>query len=128
MHSHHGHVFVLLSYAVAAFAAWTALDLFGRVRDRDGGERLRWLAVAALAMGGGVWSMHFIAMLGFDPGAPVSYEPGLTALSFLLAVIGTGAAFFAASRPGLGRVRLPLAATARAKPRWRSNTPTTGRV
>jgi len=112
LHSHHGHVFVLLSYAVAAFAAWTALDLFGRVRDRDGGERLRWLAVAALAMGGGVWSMHFIAMLGFDPGAPVSYEPGLTALSFLLAVIGTGAAFFAASRPGLGRVRLPLAATA----------------
>ncbi|MBU1325628.1 MAG: PAS domain-containing protein [Alphaproteobacteria bacterium] len=112
MHSHHGHVFVLLSYAVAAFAAWTALDLFGRVRDRDGGERMRWLAVAALAMGGGVWSMHFIAMLGFDPGAPVSYEPGLTALSFLLAVIGTGAAFFAASRPGLGLVRLPLSAVA----------------
>ncbi|HEV2081723.1 MAG TPA: MHYT domain-containing protein [Brevundimonas sp.] len=111
MHSHHG-VFVLLSYVVAAFAAWTALDLFGRVRDRDGGDRLRWLAVAALVMGGGVWAMHFIAMLGFDPGAPVSYEPGLTALSFLLAVVGTGGAFFAASRTRLGRVRLPVAATA----------------
>lgn len=112
MHSHHGVAFVLLSYAVAAFAAWTALDLFGRVRDRDGGDRLRWLAVTALVMGGGVWAMHFIAMLGFDPGAPVSYEPGLTALSFLLAVAGTGGAFFAASRGGLGSVRLPLAALA----------------
>ncbi|WP_125255582.1 MHYT domain-containing protein [Brevundimonas fluminis] len=112
MHAHHGVVFVLLSYAVAAFAAWTALDLFGRVRERDGGARIRWLAVAALAMGGGVWAMHFIAMLGFDPGAPVSYEPGLTALSFILAVIGTGAAFFAAARPGLGRLRLPLSAAA----------------
>ena len=111
MHTHHG-VFVILSYVVAAFAAWTALDVFGRVRDRDGGDRLRWLAVAALVMGGGVWAMHFIAMLGFDPGAPVSYEPGLTALSFLLAVVGTGGAFFAASRTWLGPVRLPAAASA----------------
>lgn len=112
MHAHHGVVFVLLSYAVAAFAAWTALDLFGRVRERDGGAQVRWLAVAALAMGGGVWAMHFIAMLGFDPGAPVSYEPGLTLISFLLAVVGTGAAFWLALQAGLKRVRIPLAAAA----------------
>ena len=112
MHTHHGLAFVLLSYAVAAFAAWTALDLFGRVRTAAGNERLKWLAVAALAMGGGIWSMHFIAMLGFDPGAPVSYDLGLTALSFLLAVLATGGAFFAAVQSGLGPTRLPLAAAA----------------
>jgi PAS domain S-box-containing protein len=37
--------------------------------------------------------MHFIAMLGFDPGAAVAYDPGLTLASLLLAIAATGAAF-----------------------------------
>lgn len=114
MHHDHGHslIFVVLSYAVAALAGWTALDLARRVDGRRGRDRAVWLATAALAMGGGVWSMHFIAMLGFDPGAPVSYDPGLTILSFLLAVVGTAAAFFASAHSRLGRLRLATAATA----------------
>lgn len=106
---HHGPVFLLLAYAVAVLAGWTALDLFQRLKGREGRDRAPWLAAAALAMGGGVWSMHFIAMLGFDPGAPVRYDPGLTLLSFLFAVAGTAAAFFAASRERLGRGRIPVA-------------------
>ncbi|HWW12615.1 MAG TPA: MHYT domain-containing protein, partial [Brevundimonas sp.] len=98
MHHDHGAVFLLLSYAVAVLAAWTALDLFQRIRGREGRDQTPWLATAAVAMGGGIWAMHFIAMLGFNPGAPVRYDPGLTVLSFLLAVAGTAAAFFAASR------------------------------
>ncbi|MFC5371922.1 MHYT domain-containing protein [Brevundimonas faecalis] len=102
MHPHVFSVFGGLSVVVAIFAAWTALDLFRMVRERQGTERLRWLATAALAMGGGVWAMHFIAMLGFDPGAAVSYDPTLTIASFLLAVIGTSLAFTIAARgPGL---------------------------
>lgn len=108
MHQH-GTVFLLLAYAVAVLAGWTALDLFQRVKGREGRDRAPWLAGAAVAMGGGVWAMHFIAMLGFEPGAPVSYDPGLTLLSFLLAVGGTAGAFFAASHEGLGRGRIPVA-------------------
>ncbi|MGV3579499.1 sensor histidine kinase [Brevundimonas sp.] len=111
MHQH-GTVFLLLAYAVAVLAGWTALDLFQRLNGREGRDRAPWLAAAALAMGGGIWSMHFIAMLGFDPGAPVSYDPGLTLLSFLLAVAGTAGAFFAASRESLGRGRIPVAGIA----------------
>ena len=109
---HHGATFLLLSYSVAVLAAWTALDLFQRLKGREGRDRAPWLGAAALAMGGGVWSMHFIAMLGFDPGAPVRYDPGLTLLSFLLAVAGTAGAFFAASRESLGRGRIPVAGAA----------------
>ena len=109
MHHDHGAVFLLLSYSVAVLAAWTALDLFQRIRGREGRDQTPWLAAAAVAMGGGVWAMHFIAMLGFDPGAPVRYDPGLTVLSFLLAVAGTAGAFFAASRERLGAARIPLA-------------------
>ncbi|RYG16975.1 MAG: hypothetical protein EON96_07705, partial [Caulobacteraceae bacterium] len=51
------------------------------------------MGASALAMGISIWSMHFVAMLGFDPGSPVSYDLNLTALSLLLAVTGTAAAF-----------------------------------
>ncbi len=108
---HHDHVatFLLLAYAVAVLAAWTALDLFQRVRGREGRDRVPWLGAAALAMGGGVWSMHFIAMLGFDSGAPVRYDPLLTVVSFGLAVAGTAGAFLTASRQQLGPSRIPIA-------------------
>ncbi len=109
---HHGTVFLILAYGVAVLAGWTALDLFQRLKGREGRDRAPWLGAAALAMGGGIWSMHFIAMLGFDPGAPVSYDPGLTLLSFLMAVAGTAGAFFAASREALGPGRIPLAGAA----------------
>ncbi len=111
MHHDHAGVFLLLSYSVAVLAGWTALDLFQRIKGREGRDQAPWLATAALAMGGGVWAMHFIAMLGFDPGSPVSYDPGLTLLSFVLAVAGTAGAFFAASRQGLGVGRIPVAGT-----------------
>jgi PAS domain S-box-containing protein len=112
LHHHHGGVFLLLAYAVAVLAAWTALDLLQRIRGREGRDQAPWLVAAAVAMGGGVWAMHFIAMLGFDPGAPVRYDPALTLLSFLLAVLGTAGAFFTASRDGLGAGRIPFAGVA----------------
>src|SRR5690606_29233092 len=92
-----GSVFDGLSFLVAVFAAWTALDLFQQVRSHQGGARLAWLATAATAMGGGVWSMHFIAMLGFDPGAPVRYDLPLTVASFVLATVGSSLAFLIAA-------------------------------
>src|SRR5215467_8758925 len=53
-----------------------------------------WLATAAIAMGGGIWSMHFIAMLAFFMPMPVSYDLGLTVLSLVVAIGVTGFGFF----------------------------------
>lgn len=101
MHLHLLSVFDGLSFLVAVFAAWTALDLFQQVRAHQGGARLGWLTTAGMAMGGGVWAMHFVAMLGFDAGAAVRYDLLLTAVSFLLAVAGSSLAFLiAAGRAG----------------------------
>jgi len=97
VHLHAVSVFDGLSFLVAVFAAWTALDLFQQVRSHQGGARLAWLATAAAAMGGGIWSMHFIAMLGFDPGSPVRYDLTLTVVSFLLATAGSSLAFLIAA-------------------------------
>jgi len=63
-------------------------------------------------MGLSIWSMHFIAMLSFDPGAPVAYDPGLTLASLALAVGSTWAAFLSATRERAGRPSLLAAGAA----------------
>src|SRR5437588_12622583 len=77
---------VAISFAVACFASYAALDLGSRIRASMGLARAAWLATAAVAMGGGIWSMHFIAMLAFIMPMPVSYDLGITALSLVVAI------------------------------------------
>src|SRR5689334_20624788 len=112
MAHHHHPVFVALSLVVAVFGSWTALDLFRRVRSHIGRAQQVWLGAAAAAMGVSIWSMHFIAMLGFDPGAPVSYDPGLTVLSLGLAIAATWGAFFSAARERAGGALVMVAGAA----------------
>lgn len=98
-------VLVALSVAVAIFAAYTALAFFGR--SQHGPRRLnQWLAAAALAMGGGIWTMHFIGMLAYGPGMGVNYDPGLTLLSLLLPILVTGIGLYVVSLPSSGRAKL----------------------
>jgi len=112
MPHHHHPIFVALSLLVAVFGSWTALDLFRRVRSHIGRTRQAWLGMAAVAMGVSIWSMHFIAMLGFNPGAPVSYDAALTVLSLALAVVATWGAFFSAARERAGGALVVLAGVA----------------
>ena len=92
---------VALSVVIATAASYTALDLAGRVRVSRGRVRLAWLILAAVTMGGGIWSMHFVAMLAFVMPTAVTYDLGLTVLSLLVAVAVTGVGFLAVS---LGQV------------------------
>src|ERR1700719_3045834 len=89
---------VALSILVAVFASYTALDLGGRVAAARGLARRVWLAAAAVTMGGGIWSMHFIAMLAFIMPTPMSYDIGLTTLSLVVAIFVTGVGFYVISR------------------------------
>jgi NO-binding membrane sensor protein with MHYT domain/signal transduction histidine kinase len=89
---------VALSILVAAFASYTALDLGGRAAATRGVAPRVWPAAAAIAMGGGIWSMHFIAMLAFNIPIPMSYDIGLTTLSLVVAIFVTGAGFYFINR------------------------------
>lgn len=85
-------VLVGLSYLIAVFGSYTALQLAIRIPSATGLGRWLWLLGAALALGGGaIWSMHFIGMLAFQPSVPVSYLPGLTFLSLAIGVVASGA-------------------------------------
>lgn len=105
----HDSVLVALSILTATVASYTALDLAGRIQVSSGWAKNAWLATAALAMGGGIWSMHFVAMLAFSlPGMEVSYDLGLLMVSLVLPILVTGAGFFVASRTKTDRAVLAL--------------------
>jgi NO-binding membrane sensor protein with MHYT domain len=88
----HDITLVALSVLIATAASYTALDLAGRIRECSGWACAAWLATAAVAMGGGIWSMHFVAMLAFSmPGMEVSYDLGLTLVSLVVPIFATGA-------------------------------------
>jgi len=91
---------VAISIFVAILAAYTALSLSENMLAARGTPRLLWLSGAALALGGGIWTMHFTAMLAFVLPVPVRYDPWLTAASGLTAIAFTGAAFAAVSHFG----------------------------
>lgn len=86
---------VALSYFIAVLASFTALDLFGAIKL---GKRRRsiflWRLGTAFAMGGGVWSMHFIAMLAFRLPLAVNYDVWMSIFSFGVAVLAAGIAFY----------------------------------
>lgn len=87
-------VLVLLSLAVAVVASFTALSLAGRIRGNRGWHGGFWVGSSAVALGAGIWSMHFIAMLAYSmPGMAMAYDPLRTLLSLALALIFTAAGF-----------------------------------
>ena len=96
----------MAAYLVAFLGSFIGLLGTGRARAaRTRGRRTRWLVVSAVSIGGAaIWLMHFVAMLGFDvPASPVRYNPVLTALSLLVAVVTVG---FGLMVVGHGRRRL----------------------
>src|SRR4051812_26577802 len=93
---------VALSVLIACLASHTALDLASRIKASAGLARGLWLVAAGVAMGGGIWSMHFVAMLAFSLDMPTSYGVGLTVFSLVVPMIVTGAALFVVSDRAAG--------------------------
>ncbi|MDV5097060.1 putative bifunctional diguanylate cyclase/phosphodiesterase [Pseudomonas asiatica] len=92
---------VLISLCVAILASYTALDLTGRIATAKGRAACLWMGGGALAMGIGVWSMHFIGMLAFSLPIDLGYDLALTAFSLLIAVLSSGFALWLVSQPSL---------------------------
>ena len=100
MRGHYDFLLVTLSVGVAIFASFTALNLAGRLLAADRSTRLWWLLASSVALGGGIWSMHFVGMLAFVMPMPVIYDVDLTLLSLVLPVIVVGGGLLTVSRFG----------------------------
>ncbi|MEA2712069.1 MAG: hypothetical protein QOK27_30 [Gemmatimonadales bacterium] len=89
---------VTVSVIVAALASYVALLLASRVIATSGRERLAWLLGGAVAMGAGIWAMHFVGMLAFRlENHPITYDPLHLTLSVLVAIAASGFALWVVS-------------------------------
>ncbi|WP_431481196.1 putative bifunctional diguanylate cyclase/phosphodiesterase [Pseudomonas thivervalensis] len=101
---------VSISLFVAVLASYTALDLAGRIATAKGRAAHLWMTGGALAMGVGIWSMHFIGMLAFTLPIELGYDVPITALSLLTAILSSGFALWLVSQPRLPAWQLAFGA------------------
>src|ERR1043165_6051679 len=84
---------VFLSYLVAVTASHVTLLLAARVRDPQTGNWKLWMVCGGVAMGLGIWAMHFVATLPLRPPIHGQYDLSLTAPSWVFALVACSAAF-----------------------------------
>ena len=82
----------------------------GRVAATKGVASRWWLIGGSLAMGLGIWSMHFVGMLAFDLPIPLGYDLAITLYSMIAAIGASVFALWLVSRPKLPVSRLMLGA------------------
>ena len=83
---------VLAALAIALMAGFTGLSLTRGASQLAVGQRKAVVSMAAVALGGGIWSMHFVAMLGLQLPILYFYDTLTTLISALVAVLMTGLA------------------------------------
>ncbi len=103
---------VTLAVAVAIFSSTMGLQSSVQAADMPTrGMRHLTLLAGAMALGGGVWAMHFIGMLSFKLCTAVSYNPEITLLSILPSVGASWVALDLISRSRVSKVQLWLGGT-----------------
>ncbi|MBB3592994.1 diguanylate cyclase (GGDEF)-like protein/PAS domain S-box-containing protein [Rhizobium sp. BK529] len=88
---------IIAAAIVCLVGSLTMMLLLSRAQECDVGQRKLWIGTSAFAAGVGVWATHFIAMLAYDGGLPISYNLGLTSLSVVLSIFGSWVAILIAS-------------------------------
>jgi signal transduction histidine kinase len=91
---YHDARLVGLAFLVCLLTNYTAFTMMARLATQR--SRYPWVIAASVVTGCGAWATHSIALLAFKPGVPVAYDVGLTVVSGLIAVLGSGLGFFVA--------------------------------
>jgi len=106
MASVYNHWLVGLSIFVAVLVSYTALRLAARVATSERRGARIWLLIGAIAMGVGIWSMHFIGMLAFSLPIPLAYGVPTTLASLAVAIVTSAFALRITNGQRLGVTRL----------------------
>src|SRR5947207_4423443 len=97
----------MLAAFICAAAALASFKIYSHVAESRGLRRSCLLLLTGVCSASGIWATHFIAMLAYDGGFPIGYEPVTTAGSLLIAIAATtfGFAVAAGGPPLRGRLR-----------------------
>ncbi len=82
-----------LAAGICTAGAFISFRLFGHMLSRSGKQVLGWAFLTAVAAGSSIWCTHFIAMLAYEVKAPVTFDPVLTLVSLLIAILGCAIGF-----------------------------------
>lgn len=88
----HSSFLIAMSCLVALVAGFTGLSLTRDLSEKPVFQKKVSIALAAIALGGGIWAMHFVAMLGLKLPILFYYDAAITLVSALSAILLVGAA------------------------------------
>lgn len=88
----HDYALVAMSFVVAIVAGFSGLSLTKDLSSKSIAQRKVAIALASVALGGGIWSMHFVAMLGLQLPILFYYDAAITLASALIAILIVAAA------------------------------------
>ena len=94
-------VLVFLSVAIAIFTSYMGFTVASQAGTIGKKRNPVLLAIGSIALGGGIWSMHFLGMLAFQLCTPVTYDFTITSLSALPGIIAGWAALTLLVRPSV---------------------------
>ncbi|MGC2322971.1 MAG: MHYT domain-containing protein, partial [Terriglobales bacterium] len=103
--SSYNYPYVALSVLIGVSASYAALDLAGRVTAASGWARSVWLTGGAVAMGAGIWSVHFVGMLAFNLPFSISYNWPTALAALLTSILSSAFALYVVSRKTMGHRR-----------------------
>jgi diguanylate cyclase (GGDEF)-like protein len=91
---------VAVALLVCLIGSAATVQLFGRILVAHGRSRAGWIGLCAVGTGTMVWCTHFVAMMAFQAGVPVTLDPVLTLGSLAVAILlaAPGLALAAARR------------------------------
>lgn len=108
---YYGSVTLVAAYLMACLGSGLGLRCTTRSLRRPQ-RRARWLALGAVSIGCGIWTMHFIAMIGFSvQGALVGYDTTKTLLSLVVAIAVVAVGVFLVGYRGGSPANLAMAGT-----------------
>ncbi|MFF2567992.1 MHYT domain-containing protein [Streptomyces sp. NPDC058084] len=91
----YGLVTPLAAFLMACLGGALGLRCTTRSLRHDDTFKAGWLALGATSIGTGIWTMHFIAMMGFSVRqAPITYDRPITFASLGVAVVMVGIGIF----------------------------------
>ncbi|WP_405876161.1 MULTISPECIES: MHYT domain-containing protein [unclassified Streptomyces] len=106
----YGAVTPVAAYLMACLGGALGLRCIVRSLLNEQSWKPGWLALGAASIGCGIWTMHFIAMLGFQiEQTGIRYDLGLTVLSLAVAVVVVGIGVFIVGYLGAGKGMLATA-------------------
>src|ERR1700712_3447817 len=88
---------LIAATVICVFGSLLTMRLFSRVRRTQGLQSWNWMFLAGFVGGSTIWATHFVAMLGYQSPVVIGYDPSLTVVSLVLAIVMTGIGFAIAS-------------------------------